>query len=163
MGLMEDEKSSNSLKAELNVILGIAILAKEMKSKKSNPSNIEKAKQLFEDSKDFSKPAEILTKIDLANWKQLDPDSLEMKSNYKELKQAILAAGNEELISKRDLKELFKMINPEVRKKEQIFKALKTAAAVLTLPIVWTLALAAALVALILATLYSCLTMHDHD
>lgn len=154
-GLAETPEAYNAVKANLNCMLAIAILAKEMDRGSPKKEAIDKAKQLLEESKEFSKPAELLLKTDFSNFKTFKPDPKEMKIRCKEILTAIQEAGCEKLVSKRDLKEVFKMIDPKAMKKDRIFHILKTIAAVLLLPIVWTTAALVALAFLIFGILFA--------
>lgn len=137
-GLAANTEAYNALKANLNFMLAAGILAKETKSSSPKQAEINRARQILEECKEFSKPAEILLKTDFNTLKTFKPDPKEMKLRRRELQAAIKEAGCEDLVSKRDLKEVFKMTDPALMKKDQMIRALKTIAAILTFPIVWT-------------------------
>lgn len=148
--LVADTEIFHATKANLNFMLAVAILAKEMKRSSPNLSEIATAQNLLTQSAQFSEPAKIASQFNFNDWKNFSYSSEEMQKSYKEMKSAIKNAGCEEFISKRDLKEVFKRLSPEAVTKAKAIHILKTIAAILALPIAWSVSLALALAALIL-------------
>lgn len=64
-----------------------------------------------------------------------------MKISYKELCAAIKKAGCEEFVTKRDVKEVFKMLSPKAINKEKISHYFATICAIISLPLAWTVGL----------------------
>jgi hypothetical protein len=146
-------ETSNIVKANLNFMLAVSILANEMNRSSPNVNEIQRAKELLKASKEFSIPASIIAKYDFNEWKNLSVSSKDMKKGYKEMLKAIDDAGCAEFVSKKDLKDVFKMTSREAVKKDKAIHNLKTAAAVLSLPIVWTATVATCAVGLAAAVI----------
>lgn len=150
-GITENPEIQEKLKANLNFMLALALLAKEGKSKSPKEEKIEQAKLLLEDCKKHLKPAELLLQTNFKEFKTFNPDPEEMKLHCNNILAAIEEAGCKDLVSKRDLNDVFKMMNPAELKKEDLIRNLKTIAAVLSLPIVWSAAIILTIAALALA------------
>jgi hypothetical protein len=136
------------VKANLQFILAISIFANELKKASPNKLEIEKANQLLQESKQFSKPAEIASKFNFNDWEALHMNKTELNEAHHEILEAIQAAGCEKFVSKKDLDDVFKVITtpPKIRKQKETLKTLRTIAALLTLPIAWTVGLVTMLV-----------------
>lgn len=141
-------ESFETVQANLNFMLAMGILAKELKRSSPNAEEISKAQNLIKESAKFSEPAKIASKMDFNDWKNFSLTPKERKERYHEVLAAIKEAGCEEIVAKRDIKEVFRMTSPETVKKDKAIHILKITAAVLSLPIVWSATLAAALAVL---------------
>lgn len=153
---LESNQTLETVKAHLNFMLAMTLLAQELKKSSPNQEEITKARELLKESAPYSEPAKIALNYDFGNAK-LKPK--EMKKEYKKLEEAIQASGCEKFIEqyvgKKDLKDLFKMMSPKTMKKEKVIHALKIIAAIITLPIAWTAALIMAILGILWAILTS--------
>lgn len=150
---VETPEILNPVKANLNFTLAMAMLAKEMKRSSPNLEEINKAKELLQSSAEFLEPAKIALKYNFIDKKNFNLSNEERKAAYEELYSLIKEAGCEEIVTKRDLKEVFKMMSPETIKKDKAIRDLKITSAVLTLPIAWTLTAVVAVIGTALAFL----------
>lgn len=146
--------NEKTLIANLNVLLVIALLAEEMDHFSPDKIAINNAQELLKENQDYSKIAEkFVTEFDFNEWKTSHFNEKEMKNICNGILAEIESAGFKDLVAKRDLKEVFKMMNPTARKKADAVKALKIIAALLTFPIVWSAVIAIALAVLFVAAL----------
>lgn len=127
------------VKANLNFILAMTMLSKELNASSPNKKTIANAYELLNKSAPYSKPAEIASKLNFNDWKKLSLDQKQIKQAHEDILNAIKEGGYEQFVSKKDVDDVFKMLkDPKARTKGEIIKCLKTIAAVLTLPLAWT-------------------------
>ena len=129
----------NTVKASLNFILAMTMLAKELNAASPDKEAIANAHELIRESAPYSEPAKLASQFNFNEWKNLNMDKKQIEQVHKDLLNEIKKSGCENFVSKKDLNDVFKILkDPKARSKEKIFKYLKTIAAVLTLPIAWT-------------------------
>lgn len=138
------------IKASLNFILAMAMLAKELNRSSPDEDIIKNAYELLKKSAEFSIPAEIASNLSLDDWKKLSLNKETLEKTHQAILNEIKEGGFEQFVSKKDINDVFKILkDPNARIKGKIIKCLKIIAAILTSPIAFSISMVIALSALI--------------